>query len=361
MGIGLAVLGSSRPYEGLCLALPVLLSFLFWIATLHSADKLKVVRRLLLPLSACILFTGILAGYYCWRVTGEAWRTPYGVAQDTYYPTPLFVFQPLRPTPTIHHAVFRTDFERWELPVYRDARHHPFLTSAIKLTHFWLFFFGPVLSLPFAAMLFILPYGYAWRDFSLDTRFLLGLVLISLLAMLLPLFFNPGYAAPLTAVLYAVILKAFRRLRKWTSSGKPTGIALCRATVLICFALIAVRLAASKLHIPLSGARTWCSQDFQLTDRAYLQHRLTKAGGRHLILVKYPEPDPGPITYWVSNDADIDGSPIVWAFDMGQENRELIHYFKDRRVWLLQAGTLAPKLSPVFAESNSELQGAEAH
>jgi hypothetical protein len=40
---------------------------------------------------------------------------------------------------------------------------------------------------------------------------------------------------------------------------------------------------------------------------------------------------------WVYNTADIDNSKVVWARDMDEaENLELIRYYKDRTVWLVQ-------------------------
>ena len=58
-------------------------------------------------------------------------------------------------------------------------------------------------------------------------------------------------------------------------------------------------------------------------------------GGRHLVLVK-PKTDPDNVFQWIYNDADIDASRVVWARDMGpQENAELLSYFRDRTVWLL--------------------------
>ena len=64
------------------------------------------------------------------------------------------------------------------------------------------------------------------------------------------------------------------------------------------------------------------------------------------MLVRY-SPGHDPLADWVYNGADIDGQKVVWARDMGADNNEeLLHYFKDRRVWLLEADDLPPKLQP---------------
>ena len=48
---------------------------------------------------------------------------------------------------------------------------------------------------------------------------------------------------------------------------------------------------------------------------------------------------------WVYNHADIDGSIVIWARDMGDaRNRELLDYYRDRRVWLLELDGPAPGL-----------------
>ena len=50
---------------------------------------------------------------------------------------------------------------------------------------------------------------------------------------------------------------------------------------------------------------------------------------------------------WVYNAADIDNSKVVWARDMdAAENSELIQYYKDRKVWLVQPDLTPAKLSP---------------
>jgi hypothetical protein len=75
-------------------------------------------------------------------------------------------------------------------------------------------------------------------------------------------------------------------------------------------------------------------------------HRLEGAGGRHLVIVRYAS-DHDPLDDWVFNHADIDGSAIVWARDMGAAgNRELLDYYRDRQVWLLEPDAREPALVP---------------
>ncbi len=50
---------------------------------------------------------------------------------------------------------------------------------------------------------------------------------------------------------------------------------------------------------------------------------------------------------WVYNGADIDSEKVVWAREMGpDQDAELIRYFKDRHVWLVEPDEKPPKLSP---------------
>jgi hypothetical protein len=79
--------------------------------------------------------------------------------------------------------------------------------------------------------------------------------------------------------------------------------------------------------------------------RAQLVAELQKTPGNHLIIVHYPE-GYSRVHEWVYNRADIDRAKVVWAQDMGPQNEELIHYFSNRQVWMLQASPEPASLIP---------------
>jgi len=135
------------------------------------------------------------------------------------------------------------------------------------------------------------------------------------------------------------------RLRPWIVNGQPLGAALVRASLVLCVLLIGVRVLAAPLHLSLDGARTWCSRDFQLKDRADLLFTLSRLNKDQLVIIQHSKTRLSA-GEWIFNDADIDSSKVIWARDMGpQKNAELISYFKDRQVWLLEPDAGRAKIS----------------
>ena len=64
--------------------------------------------------------------------------------------------------------------------------------------------------------------------------------------------------------------------------------------------------------------------------------------GQQLVIVRY-SPQHSPLDEWVYNVPDIDHSKIIWAREMdAASNKELLDYYKDRTVWLVQ-----PDIDPV--------------
>jgi hypothetical protein len=65
---------------------------------------------------------------------------------------------------------------------------------------------------------------------------------VSIAGMELPTFFAVHYAAPITAVILAVILQGMRHLRAWRWEGKPSGLFLARSIILICVLMVPLQV-----------------------------------------------------------------------------------------------------------------------
>jgi hypothetical protein len=140
--------------------------------------------------------------------------------------------------------------------------------------------------------------------------------------------FFPHYLAPMCGAWVILAGAGIEACGEWRRAG--------RVVVLVVLA-VAIGSCASEI---IYQARSAPQTPGGIAARPRLIADLQRQRGRHLIIVRYT-----PTHYihdeWVYNDADIDGSPVVWARDMGEErNRELVDYYKGRRqVWLLEPDT----------------------
>jgi hypothetical protein len=193
-----------------------------------------------------------------------------------------------------------------------------------KVGTFWSFYLGPILTLPLLAV--------AWTIRSPRTRIFLWLIASAVVAGALTPWFAPHYAAPVTAVLWAVLIQGMRALDAW----RPGAV---RAIALVCATMVAVRIAMAVTPVPfvLNYPMTWATTWTMPLGREEMVDRLRQEGGRHLVVVRY-EAGHDPLREYVFNAADIDGSEVIWARDMGPEqNGELLRYYATRKVWLLLA------------------------
>jgi hypothetical protein len=349
MGLGLAILANSRPYESLFFGLPVAVAVFAWMLGKKGPRLQLSLRRIVLPVGLVLVFAAAAMGYYFWRTTGSPFRTPYLVNIETYSTVPYFPWQPLRPKPVYHHLVMERYYtDGWLLAGYSSALLHPVKTALIKLIRAMQFFLGPVLTLPWAVWAVAEPRNLFCKPSTGKTGLLLAVCSVSFLGSLLPIQFTPHYAAAMTGAIYGLELMAMRHLRLCPWYGESTGRAMVCWIAAICLLLVLPRAAALLFHVPLPGTRTliWCSQFPQNHDRARALAQLKKLDGKELVIVRYG-PKHEPDKEWVYNEADIDRAKVVWARDMGREqNQELVRYFKDRQVWLVEPDNQPPTLSP---------------
>jgi len=276
---------------------------------------------------------------------------------------PYMIWQKIRPDPGYHHEIIRKVFAAETVQAYEWARTPAGLL--LKAARLWHFFLGPALTLPVLILVFVLPAGFGWRHMSKQTRLLLVICAVFFLAVGLETFCEPHYVSPITSLILALILLALRRLRNWRSGGKQVGLFLARATPAICVLTFALRVFAKPLYItvPSFYVAAWDQKPRGDFGRAKLQASLERLPGRQLVIVRYG-PHHETFCEWVYNEADIDGAKVVWARDMGSvQNRELIRYFEDRQVFLLEADSHPPRLTAYDSssvESESECSGARS-
>jgi hypothetical protein len=81
-------------------------------------------------------------------------------------------------------------------------------------------------------------------------------------------------------------------------------------------------------------------------ERARVAREIESHPGKQLAIVRYSDRH---VVFddWVYNAADVDGSKVVWAREMDpQSNRELLSYFHDRQVWLVEPDSQPSRISP---------------
>lgn len=331
MGLGLAILANTRPYEGLVLGLSVALILLPWIGRKKGRSLEILLARVVPPIAAVLLVTGIAMAYYNYRVMGSAFRIPYE-EELSHESTRPFLWQSPHPAQVYRHPV-RARFFNEQFRDYQNSRTPSGLLShcAEVFLNGWIFFIGPVFTLPLLAVPAVL------RDRRMRAPLLMAAV--SLVAVLLETWSHPHYFAPATALFYLILLQAMRHLRHWRWGARPIGLTLLRAIVLSCCALML-------LGVPGIAAKAQLHRErHRGLARANILRTLQKQPGQQLILVRY-EATHNPNVEWVYNAADIDRAKVVWARDMGEhDNQELLQYFKTRTVWLLD-----PDASPVRLE-----------
>ena len=346
MGIGVAILVLTRPYEGILLCLPVGVALCRWIWKGKNRPSLAALARLAAPMLAFGIAAVAWMGYYDYRAFGNPLTPPYTVDRNTYAIVPYYVWQHARPDPSYRYAEMRNFYHDGELNFYNHLHSlKGFVPYTLAKAGFAFLFYACFALLPPLLMV---------RRIFLDRRirFLVVCVLVLAGGMVIEIYLLPHYLAPFTAAFYAIGLQAMRHMRFWKPEGRPMGLALVRLTAVLCVLMAGIRVAATPLHFgpnefpPSNWNEAWFGPEHFGAERAQIEARFNQLSGGQLAIVRYnPKHNPGD--EWVYNRADIDGSKVVWAREMdAEDNLELIHYYRNRQVWLVEPDAMPARVSP---------------
>ena len=280
-------------------------------------------------------------------VTGNPLTMPQQVNRETYAMARYFYGQAAYPEPTYHHKVMR-DFYAGLSSRNSTAR-----------TRTQAFFVqtgqeggaaGFSISLPFLTIpLFLLP--RIVRDRRI--RFLMIAGAAGFVGSALVIFFNIHYVAPISSVILAVIVQGMRHLRTWRWEGRPAGLFLVRAIVVMCMVMIPVQ--AHILAAPPEPG-TWAAIG---PERAAIEARLDRFPGRSWCWCAMGRPR-SPAGMGLQRSRHRPPESRLGAGYGADQNEELLRYYSTRRVWLLEADAVPPRLSE-YSLSGAQISPKAEH
>jgi len=326
LGLGMAILANSRPFEGLIFCVPVLVALVVWLCGRRSPRWRETLSRVTLPVCAVMLLCLSFMGYYNWRLTGNPIRFAYVVNVRSHFAVPQLAWEKTVAPFHFLNPQFESYYNVW-WPSHAWAYGRPNTIEHISLAlardaqTFSGYFLWPELCIAVIAL--------PWLIRDRRVRFLILQLALCIAGFVAVAMFLPHYAAPLTATTFILVAQAFRHIRLWRFGPRPVGIGVTRMTGL-----------AALLLIPL---HPWPAvQQQSARNRAEFARMLEAKPGKQLVIVRY-----SPLHYihaeWVYNKADIDNAKIVWAREIpGISMQPLLDYFHERKVWLVEPD-LAPR------------------
>lgn len=335
LGAGLGWHLLIRPYESIFLALSVLL---FFLPLLHRKGEWRILAKLapaaglaLLPAIGILLLQNR-------QVTGQWLTLPYAASQYQYGVPAALTFQA---PPVPHREMNREQALNYRMQLSFRGTGGETVTSFLERleyrVRYYRFFFLAPLYLALPGFLWAMrQYRFLWVGLTL-AAFALGSNFYPIL--------EPHYIAAVTCLF---VLASVVGLQQWERLNRD-------AALLVAFVCVAAFVFWYSMHL-------FDTQEFSMAVRQYetwdgLNHRnpaariavnqqLADVPGKLLVFVRY-YPQHIFQEEWVYNRADIDGSRVVWARDLGaDENEELRTYYKDRSVWMLEPDFRPPRLRP---------------
>jgi len=336
LGLGMAVLANTRPYEGMILSLLALTTILVAVIQSNWTLLVPILRRVVPPAGVILALTAVGMAYYNWQVTGNAFRMPYMVYQEAYSASPSFLWDRPRPQPEYRHKEIQEFWLNFEKPIYDGQQGLTgwLIAAAWKAGVLFKSAFPSIFVLLSLAGLPAVLSRSGWARVALLFLLLFYLALLPVVGMI------GHYAAPVAPLLFFLIVESLRLFRAWRWSGMLVGQWAVRCLLLGW----SLWLIPKTIDMNRIDPEDKCHN--QSKERAAILDRLRNEPGRHLVIVHYG-PEHSYHAEWVYNKADIDGAKVIWAREMDAEhNRRLLEYFKDRQIWLVEADEIPPRVTP---------------
>ncbi len=332
LALGLAMLASSRPFEGFAISLPVAAVFLQWLLCQRGDSLRYALWHALLP---CIVILGLTAAitlYYQHKVTGNALESPYDVALKQLHVTRPFIFQTPLPTPHYDNLEMRIMYLHFAAQSAAGMSDPIGLLGSLKarVTRYWQFFVGPLMTLPLLGCLTSL------RDRKL--RVVWVAVFLLTIALLIESWIQVHYLAPGFCLFVLLLLEGARRIKVLHVQRYAAGARMIRALPILCLLLLGLRIFvfsesdAVATHWP----ENWAYSTQRLYNREQIENSLNGVAGQHLVLVRYRYPFHNYHRELVYNGADLPGAKMLWARSMdANQNCAFVQVYQGRRLWIL--------------------------
>ena len=300
MAVGAIIMANSRPFEGFVLCI---LSAPFLIFQMIRWKKNGQGRHVVLFFIIPFAISGfLLAGwilYYNYCLSGDMFKFYYYNWKSV-------------------HAT---------IPLIQTFTGSPYRSPLNEIRRVYYFFIGPVLAFTVLGVHTLAKK----KQITIAMLLFVSLTVISIIQSKA----WPHYLAPAVCLLYAGVAWILHALLDLKINGRPWG----RFLVSMCLAVYFIRslfyFGFEPYFKPDSG---W------MLARDQIQKILIQQPGNDLILVRYAQ---NHVAHWewVYNEADIDGSEVVWARDLGPDkNRQLTAYYRDRKIWLVLGDEDPPQL-----------------
>jgi hypothetical protein len=344
LGMGLLILMFTRPYEGLCVALPCLLVLLWQLRTAHSIELLSLATAPLILLGAGLVWLM----YYNWRGTGHPLLFAYVLNFRTYHITGPFLFSAKHQIPSYRLDTLRRFYIFAEVRQFDFMRAHPWEFLARKI---WIYYYTYLFGFGMLSILGLIYLSSRWRERLLLAP-LVGFSGFALNVVLMGWSPFPQYAAPASALMILLVTFGLAALRQWDWRG-ISGVKVSRGLV-----LSELMLGFSLFGLRIADSRDYQEPQYVTKDRIRIEKAVLSHPGKQLCLVRYT---PGHEAWqeWVFNGADPETERLIWARSLDPEtDRKVIAAYPGREVWLVQPDFANDLLRPYPMSSTSLAAGA---